>query len=251
MRILPLALDAPPPTLQLIGICLALFATFGCGPTEKVRSTPTTGPVTFDAPAGDASAAPPAPVIPEDAPTVVFLGDSIGAGLHLAEHQAVPAILQRRLAQRDLPFHLVNASESGRTSAGGVTAIDWVLRSEPDLVVIELGGNDGLRGVDPQTTRANLATIIERSRAKGARVLLLGIRLPTNYGDLAERYDELYPELASEFGLALIPYWMKDVGAVPELNLADGLHPNAEGHERLADNVQEALTEVLRGFKGE
>lgn len=206
------------------------------------------GPRTFDAPSEGITKAPPAPEIPEDAPTVVFLGDSIGAGLHLAEHQAVPAVLQRRLAARGAPFHLVNASESGRTSAGGVTAIDWTLRTEPDLVILELGGNDGLRGVDPATTRKNLETIIERSRAAGAQVLLLGVRLPTNYGALATEFDALYPALAEELDLAFLPYWMEGVGAVPRLNLEDGLHPTAEGHERLADNVEGPLFDVLAGL---
>ncbi len=217
---------------------------------ERAEQDASRGPRTFDEPSAGVTKAPPAPEIPKDAPTVVFLGDSIGAGLHLAEHQAVPAVLQRRLTARGKPFHLVNASESGRTSAGGVTAIDWTLRTKPDLVILELGGNDGLRGVDPATTRNNLETIIERSRAAGARVLLLGVRLPTNYGALATEFDELYPALADEFDLAFLPYWMEGVGAVPELNLEDGLHPTAEGHERLADNVEGPLFDLIAELTG-
>jgi acyl-CoA thioesterase-1 len=183
--------------------------------------------------------------VPEGAPTVLVLSDSIGAGLHLAEHQAYPAALQRKLAAAGTPFHLVNASESGRTSAGGVGALDWTLRSEPDVVVIALGGNDGLRAIPIAETERNLRTMIERSRAAGARVLLLGVRIPENYGAYAVEFDAIYPALAEEYGVAFVPFYMEGVGGVPELNLADGLHPTPEGHEKLAETVAPALAEVL------
>ena len=199
----------------------------------------------FDAPAASAEAPPPPLEIPEEAPTVLFMGDSIGAGLHLAEHQAFPAVLQRRLFEAGQPFHLVNASESGRTSAGGLAAIDWSLRTEPDLVVIELGGNDGLRGVDPASTEANLRAMVERSRAAGAEVLLLGVRLPLNYSTFAEDFDALYPRLAADLDLAFVPFFMEGVGANPDLVLPDGLHPTAQGHVVLAENVEQALSAAL------
>jgi acyl-CoA thioesterase-1 len=191
------------------------------------------------------SDAPPPVVVPADAPAVLFLSDSIGAGLHLAEHQAFPAVLQRRLVAAGHPFRLVNASESGRTTAGGVGALDWTLRSEPDLVVIALGGNDGLRGVPVAEVERNLRTMIARVRAAGARVLLLGIRLPANYGDYGAAFDALYPALAAELRVDFLPFYMEGVGGVPELNLADGLHPTPAGHERLADNVAPALLAAL------
>ncbi|WP_419192466.1 arylesterase [Engelhardtia mirabilis] len=186
--------------------------------------------------------------VPETAPTVLFMGDSIGAGLHLAEHQAFPALLQQRLSAAGLPFRLVNASESGRTAAGGAAAIDWSLRTKPDLVVIELGGNDGLRGIPVEETERNLRAMIAASRDAGARVLLLGVRLPPNYGEAAERFDALYPALAKELDVAFVPFFMEGVGGVPELNLADGLHPTAVGHERLADNVEPTLRELLEAL---
>jgi acyl-CoA thioesterase-1 len=227
-------------------LCCSLLAACGAQ-SDSAAAVPARGQ--FDAPARDVAAAPPAELaLPEAAPVVLFLGDSIGAGLHLAEHQAFPALVQWRLAQEGLPFRLVNASESGRTTAGGLAAIDWSLRSEPDVVVIELGGNDGLRGLDPEVTEQNLRELIERSRAAGAAVLLLGVRLPPNYGSLAERYDELYPALAEETEVAFLPFFMEGVGGVPELNLADGLHPTAEGHERLAENVAPALRAVLESL---
>ena len=231
-----------PPLRALLVPLLALCA--ACGADEPERRSPTM----FDAPAADASAAPPAPEIPAGAPTVVFLGDSIGAGLHLSEHQAFPAVLQRRLAD-DAPFELVNASESGRTSAGGVTALEWVLRRDPDLVVIELGGNDGLRGIALEEVEANLRAMITMAREGGAEVLLLGVRMFSNYGGYGADFDAIYPRLAEELDVAFLPAFMQGVGGEPAMNLADGLHPTAAGHERLADNVEDALRAAVQGLE--
>ena len=237
--------------MALLGIaCLA----DGCGPPagDARRETPAGS---FDAPpmstgaAGAALEAPARPPldVPDAAPLVVFLGDSIGAGLHLAEHQAFPAVLQARLAAEGRPFRLVSSCESGRTTAGGVTALDWVLRAEPDLVVLELGGNDGLRGIPLEEVERNLRETIERARAGGAQVLLLGVRLPPNYGEYGERFDALYPHLARVYGLAFVPFFMEGVGGVPDKNLEDGLHPTAEGQALIAEKVLPALREALAG----
>ena len=199
----------------------------------------------FDAPAVGVEAAPEALEIPEGAPTVAFVSDSIGAGLHLAEHQAFPAVVQRRLFERGLPFHLINASESGRTSAGGASALPWILRSEPDVVVLALGGNDGLRGIPVEDVEANLRQGIEAAREAGAEVLLLGVRLYANFGEYGAEFDALYPRLAEELDVAFVPFYMEGVGGVPELNLEDGLHPTAEGHELLATKVAPGLAELL------
>ena len=199
----------------------------------------------FDAPAADVEAAPEALAIPAEAPTVAFVSDSIGAGLHLAEHQAFPAVVQRRLFESGQPFHLINASESGRTSAGGASALPWILRSEPDVVVIALGGNDGLRGIPVDNTEANLRQAIQTAREADATVLLLGVRLFENYGEYGAAFDALYPRLAEEFEVAFVPFYMEGVGGVPELNLEDGLHPTAEGHELLAAKVAAGLAELL------
>lgn len=205
----------------------------------------------FDAPSADTTAPGAALRIPDDAPTVVFLGDSIGAGLHLAEHQAFPALLQARLVAEGSPFRLVNASESGRTTSGGVTALDWVMRTNPELVVIELGGNDGLRGIQLEQIETNLRRMIATAREGGAQVLLLGVRLPSNYGEYGTAFDALYPRLAEELELHFEPSFMRDVGGVPSMNLADGLHPTAAGHERLADNVLPSLRRALRAATAE
>ena len=230
--------------------CVLVALLLGCGGQDEVSTrsgVPSDGGSSMmDAPSSDTTVATDELVIPEDAPTVVFLGDSIGAGLHLAEHQAFPAVLQRMLFRDDLPFHLINASESGRTSSGGVTAMPWVLRSKPDVVVIELGGNDGLRGIQLEDTEANLRAMIEMARAADATVLLLGVQIPQNYGDYAVQFGALYPNLAQELDLAFVPEFLREVGGVPEMNLEDGLHPTAEGHEHLALNVVSGLRSVVR-----
>lgn len=188
----------------------------------------------------------PALAIPDDAPTVAFLGDSIAAGLHLARDEAFPARIQRRLATDGRPFHLVNAGVSGDTTAGGVARIDWLLGQEPDVVVIELGFNDGFRGVPVETVEENLRTLVSRIRDAGARPVLLGIRLPPNYGsDYAGAFAELYPQLAEELDVPFVDHFMDGVAGFPELNLPDGIHPTPEGHERLADNVAPAVRRVL------
>jgi len=192
---------------------------------------------------------PAAPDVPLEAPRVAFLGDSIGAGLHLPADQAFPAVLQRTLAEDGLPFHLLNASVSGDSTAGGLNRVDWVLRDRPDVLVVELGGNDGLRGARLEVVESNLRAIVAKAREAGARVLLLGIRIPPNYGpDYAEGFAAIYPRLADELDVALVSFFMADVGGRPELNLADGLHPSAEGHRVLAAKVAPALKALLRSL---
>jgi len=229
--------------MRLTALLMTVMAA-ACGPRE---SKPTGDAYLLDGPAPGPDATAPAETlsIPDSAPTVVFLGDSIGAGLHLPEHQAFPSVLQARLARADLPFHLVSSCESGRTTAGGVTALEWVMQRNPALVVIELGGNDGLRGVALESVEKNLRTMIERAKAGDANVLLLGVMLPPNLGEYGAEFDALYPALAKEYDVAFEPHFMREVGGVPKMNLADGLHPTPEGHERLADNVEPALRAVL------
>ncbi len=184
--------------------------------------------------------------IPADAPTVAFLGDSISAGLGLDPDEAFPAVLQQELAELELPFHLVNAGVSGDTSAGGLRRLDWVMRSEPDVLVLELGGNDGLRGQDVEEVERNLRAIIERAKGAGAKVLLLGMRIPPSLGaDYAASFAALYERVATDEDVAFVPFFMKGVGGDPRMNLEDGLHPTAAGHRRLAENVLPTLRRLL------
>jgi len=184
-------------------------------------------------------------------PKVAFLGDSISAGLHLAEDQAFPALLARRLSAPPHAFQLINAGVSGDTTAGGLRRADWILKQRPDVVVVELGANDGLRGVPLDAIERNLRGILEKVRGAGATPLLLGIRLPPSYGaDYVTGFEAIYPRVARELGVAHVPFFMEGVAGVPELNLEDGLHPTAAGHERLAANVEPALREVIAAVKG-
>jgi acyl-CoA thioesterase-1 len=180
-------------------------------------------------------------------PKVVFLGDSLSAGLHLPAEQAFPAVLARRLAAEKAPFQLINAGVSGDTTAGGLRRIDWLLKQAPAIVVIELGANDGLRGVPVASVAENLRAIVAKVQARGARVLLLGMRIPPSYGAAyAEAFAAIYPQIAAQTGVSLVPFFMDGVAGVPERNLPDGLHPTREGHERLADNLTVALAQLLR-----
>ncbi len=184
--------------------------------------------------------------VPDGAPLVAFLGDSISAGLHLPADRAFPAVLQRLLVAEGAPFRLVNAGVSGDTSAGGLARLDWILKQEPEVLVVELGGNDGLRGVSLDSVETNLRAILERARAAGAEPLLLGMRIPTNYAEYGDDFAEIYPRLAKELDVAFVPYFMEGVGGVPELNLPDGLHPSEEGHEQLAEKVIAGLRALIR-----
>jgi len=184
--------------------------------------------------------------VPSDAPLVVVLGDSIAAGLHLGADDAFPAVLQRELGAAGTPFRLVNAGVSGDTSAGGLRRIDWILKQKPDVLVVELGGNDGLRGQDLAGVEANLRGIVIRAKDSGARVVLLGVHIPTSYGaEYAGDFAAIYPRIAEELGVTLVPEFFAGVGGVPDMTLEDGLHPTAAGHVRLAKNVAPMLARVL------
>lgn len=189
---------------------------------------------------------PPAPAaVP--GPTVVFLGDSLTAGLGLAEEEAYPALVAAELARRGLAVRVVNAGVSGDTSAGGLARLDWLLGQSPAVLVVGLGANDGLRGLSLERTEENLRQIVTRARGAGARVLLLGMKLPPNYGpEYTERFEALFPRLAEELGVPLVAFLLEGVAAEPELNLPDGIHPNAAGQRLLAGNVLPALEPLVR-----
>jgi acyl-CoA thioesterase-1 len=180
-------------------------------------------------------------------PQIVFLGDSLTAGLGLEEEQAFPARLGHLLAERGIRVEVVNAGVSGDTSAGGLRRTDWILRQRPEVVVVGLGANDGLRGLSTEMTEENLRRILEKIRAAGAQSVLLGMRLPPNMGpDYIEPFEAIYPRLAEDFEVLFVPFLLEGVAGVPELNLPDGIHPNAGGHELLAENVLPAIETALK-----
>jgi acyl-CoA thioesterase-1 len=184
--------------------------------------------------------------IPAGAPLVVFLGDSLAAGLHLSTDEAFPAVLQRTLAEEGHPFRLVNAGVSGDTTSGGLSRIDWLLKQKPDVLVVELGGNDGLRGEDVALVESNLRRIVKRAQDAGVHVLLIGMRLPPSYGEpYVSEFAGAYTRVARETNVAFVPEFLRGVGGVVEMNLPDGLHPTTKGHEALAANIAPALKALL------
>ena len=180
-------------------------------------------------------------------PVIVALGDSITAGLGVAADEAYPALLEARLRRDGYAYRVVNAGVSGDTTAGGLRRVDWVLRAQPEIVILALGANDGLRGQSPKTTRANLEAIVARLTAAGARVLLAGMRMPPNYGEeFTRQFEAVFPAVARRANVALVPFLLDGVAADPTLNQADGLHPNAAGHRVIADRLWPRLRPLLK-----
>jgi len=178
---------------------------------------------------------------------IVALGDSLTAGFGVAAEEAWPALVDARLRREGRPYRVVNAGMSGDTTAGGLRRVDWVLRSQPEIAIVALGANDGLRALPVDAMRANLLAIVERLRAAGARVLLAGMEVPPNYGAAYVRaFRAVFPEVARRTGAVLLPFLLEGVAADPRLNLPDGLHPNAAGHRVIADHVWRALAPMLR-----
>jgi acyl-CoA thioesterase-1 len=179
---------------------------------------------------------------------IVALGDSLTAGLGVARDEAYPALLEARLRREGFAYRVVNAGVSGDTTAGGLRRLDWVLRARPDIVIVALGANDGLRAQPVAALRDNLTAIVTRLRAAGARVLLAGMRLPPNYGaPYAGAFAEAFEAVARGTSVPLVPFLLEGVGGDPALNQADGIHPNAAGHRVLAETVWRGLRPMLEG----
>jgi acyl-CoA thioesterase-1 len=180
---------------------------------------------------------------------ILFLGDSITAGYGLDPSQAYPALIQEKIDAKRWQFKVVNAGQSGDTSAGGLSRMDWLLRSPVDVLVLELGGNDGLRGLPVETTKRNLQAIIDRTRAKypAAKIVLAGMMVPPNMGrDYGQKFEAIFRDIAKKNQVALIPFVLEGVGGVRDLNLSDGIHPSAKGQEIVAANVWKVLEPILR-----
>jgi acyl-CoA thioesterase-1 len=182
-----------------------------------------------------------------DERVIVALGDSLTAGLGVAADEAYPALLEHRLRRAGFTYRVVNAGVSGDTSAGGLRRLDWVLRSRPEIVIVALGANDGLRGLPVATLRDNLTAIVTRLQAGGARVLLVGMRLPPNYGEAyAGAFAQTFRDVARRTSAAFLPFLLEGVGGDPALNQADGIHPNAAGQRAVAERIWPLLQPLLR-----
>lgn len=181
-------------------------------------------------------------------PRVLFLGDSLSAGYGLREDQAFPALIQEKIDEMGWPFEVVNAGVSGDTTAGGLSRIEWLLKRPPAVLVLELGGNDGLRGIAPEVTESNLQSIVDKvlDANPGARIVIAGMLIPPNLGpDYFRAFQSIFPRLAQRNEAVLIPFLLEGVAGKPELNLPDGIHPTAEGHRIVAEHTWSFIKPVL------
>jgi acyl-CoA thioesterase-1 len=179
-------------------------------------------------------------------PRIVFLGDSLTAGYGLAKAEAVPALIQARLREEGYRYEVVNAGVSGDTSAGGLSRLDWSLEGHVAVLVIELGANDGLRGLPVPQMKRNLAEIITRAKQRNITVILTGMEAPPNYGQAyTAEFRQAYRDLADEHDVAFVPFYLDGVAGNPNLNIADGIHPNAAGSQIIERTVWRALEPVL------
>jgi acyl-CoA thioesterase I len=184
----------------------------------------------------------------ESRKNIVFFGNSLTAGFGVDPSEAFPALIQARLDSLKLPYQVINAGLSGETSAGGNTRIDWVLRQPLSVFILELGGNDGLRGIPLSETSRNLQVIIDKVRAKYpfSKIIMAGMQIPPNMGEkYASEFRTLFQQLAARNKIFLIPFLLEGVGGVPMLNQQDGIHPNVQGHKIVAENVWKVLRPML------
>ena len=180
--------------------------------------------------------------------TILFFGDSLTAGYGSSPEEAFPALIERQFNRQTNKVKIVNAGVSGETSAGGLGRIDWVLKQPVDIFVLELGANDGLRGLPVASTRKNLQAIIDKVKSKypNTKIVLAGMMVPPNMGvDYAENFKKMFPELASKNNLTLMPFLLDGVAGNPKLNIADGIHPNPTGHKIIADNLYKILEKLI------
>ncbi|MDB6094641.1 MAG: lipolytic protein family [Verrucomicrobia bacterium] len=182
--------------------------------------------------------------------TIIFFGDSLTAGLGLEDPatEAYPAVIQKKIDDAHLPWRTVNAGLSGETTAGGLRRVDWILRQPIDVFVLALGGNDGLRGIEPAVSAANLQGIIDRVRTKypHAQIVIAGMQMPPTMGqDYARSFAAMYPDLAAKNHLPLVPFLLANIGGHAEFNQPDGIHPTAEGAAKVADTVWQVLHPLL------
>ena len=220
--------------IPLFAVILAVAAACGRSEPDTARNAP------------DAAAAAPDPSAPPPKPRIVALGDSLTAGYGLLESQSYPALLQQRLESDGYDFEVVNAGVSGDTTAGGLRRLDWALEGNARVLIVALGGNDGLRGLSVAQMRENLTTIVQRAKERGIVVILAGMEAPPNFGqEYATAFRQAFREVALEERVMFIPFLLQNVAGRSELNQADGIHPNVQGAAAVADTVWGVLRPVL------
>ena len=224
-------------TLKFTSIFILLFFSFSCGEKKGGEENSIAEDVTESAEESASSKK-----------TILFYGDSLTAGYGLDESEAFPALIQKKIDSLNLNYQVVNAGLSGETTAGGKNRIDWVLKQDVDVFVLELGANDGLRGVPLKETRQNLQDIIDAVRKENpdVKIILAGMQIPPNLGkEYTTEFRNIFPELAEENNVELITFLLEGVAGNPSLNQQDGIHPTAEGQIILADNVWNVLRPVI------
>ena len=221
---------------------LVVVFVFACS-VSACRSEPAVAPAPTEAPK-----APEAPQAPTSAkPRIVFLGDSLTAGLGLPSDQSYPALIGKRLKENGYDYEIVNAGVSGDTSAGGSRRLDWSLEGDVRALVLALGANDGLRGLPPDEMKKNLEMVLDRAKAQHVPVVLAGMEAPPNNGpEYTRAFRQVYSDLAKAYDVRYVPFLLLGVAGDPALNQGDGIHPNARGAERVADLVWAELEPLLR-----
>lgn len=223
-------------TARSVWIAIALtMACASCGPSDAVEARRS----------ATASARPTQPAA-ATAPRIVFLGDSLTAGYGLAKEQSVPSLVEAHLRSAGYAYDVVNAGVSGDTSAGGLSRLDWSLDGDVRILVLELGANDGLRGLPVENLKHNLAEVITRARSRGITVVLTGMEAPPNFGAAyTSEFRRVYRELSKEHDVTFVPFYLEGVAGIPSLNIADGMHPNAEGARIIERTIWRALEPLL------
>ena len=219
-----------------------VFLVIALAACDEKRAEPTSA-VPADRSAAPASGTPAAPLAVDKTPRIIVLGDSLTAGLGLDIDDSFPSVIQKRLKEKGLAYKVVNAGVSGDTAAGGLRRLEWALgEGDPRILIVALGGNDGLRGLPPTQLEQNLASIIEAGQKRGLMVILAGMEAPPNYGpEYTAAFRKTYKDLASRYKVTLIPFLLQGVAGDPALNQSDGIHPNARGAQIVADLVWAAL----------
>lgn len=178
---------------------------------------------------------------------IVAVGDSLTAGHGLREEQSYPALLQERLVADGYSCKVINSGVSGETSSGARSRIEWVLKLDPDIIILETGANDGLRGLDPKLTEENIRAILELLSERKVTVVLAGMKMAMNLGPIfVAQFNDIYPRLADDFDLIFFPFFLEGVALQPKLNQEDGIHPNQEGYERITSNIYPYVLEAIR-----
>jgi len=214
-------------------LCFLLLSIFlgGCSDGGTISS-----PLVHDVPQTDG----PAPF------RILILGDSLTEGYGVSPDQAYPALLEKKLNASRLPGHppyeVINGGVTGSTTSGGASRIDWYLKNPPDYLVVALGGNDGLRGISPEESKKNLASILDQAKQRGVPAMLAGMKMPPNYGlDYRQSFENIFPELAREKKVPLLPFLLEEVGGRADMNLPDRIHPNPAGHKKICQTMHQHL----------